>query len=108
MTPTIRPKPQFIQQAKAETKVTIAIAEIGVLGIEAKREINALIDGEAASVAPHTKTKAICIAKANKDQTPSPQCSTTSNGDCLHIGMATTKAIKLSIIAKIKGSGKYF
>ena len=80
MTPTMRPKPQLSQQAKAEMPVTKAMAPAGVLGRPAKALMPFLMDGAAAKAEPVTRTKAICMAKASNDHTPLPQCSMTSSG----------------------------
>ena len=92
----------------AEMPVTKAMAPAGVLGKLAMALMPFLIDGAAARAEPVTNTKAICMANANSEHTPLPQCSTTSSGVCLHTGMAMMKAKSVSTTAKINGSGKYF
>ena len=92
----------------AEMPVTKAMAPAGVFGLAANALMPRFMDGAAAKAEPLTNTKAICIAKANSDQTPLPQCSITSIGDCLQIGMAIMKANKVKTTAKMKGSGRYF
>ena len=104
----MRPKPQLIQQASAEMTVTKAMAPAGVLGFPAKALIPFLIEGAAANAEPLTNTKAICMAKANNDHTPLPQCSMTSTGVWWQTGMAMAMATKVRMTAKIKGSGRYF
>ena len=101
----MRPKPQLSQQANAETTVTSAIAAAGLLGTRAKASMPRFTAGAAARALPHTSTKAICMAKASRFHTPPPQCSSTSTGDWLHTGMATTAATKVSSMAKMNGSG---
>ncbi len=62
-------------------------------------------DGADASAEPDTSTRAICIAKASRPQTPLPQLATTSTGVWRQIGIANSAAIKVRMIAKRKGSG---
>ena len=72
---------QFSQQAMADTKVTKAIEPAGDLGAEANLPIALLMTGAAANAEPQTNTNAICMAKANNDQTPLPKWVMTSIGD---------------------------
>ena len=108
MTPTIRPKPQLIQQAMAETSVTVAIAAAGVFGKAAILRMPFLMAGAPAKVAPQTKISDICMEKANSPHTPLPQCSTTSTGVWWHTGMAVSAAMRVSKMARTNGSGRYF
>ena len=82
------------------------MAPAGVLGSEAKALIPFLTTGAAARAEPHTSTRAICMAKASSDQTPLPQCSTTSSGVWRQTGIATRNATIVRMMAKIKGSGR--
>ena len=107
MTPTIRPKPQLSQQARAETNVTSAIAPAGVFGSVAMALMPRFTTGAAASVEPQTRTKAICIEKASSPHTPLPQCSITSMGLWWQMGIAKITASIVKMMAKINGSGRY-
>ena len=86
--------------------VTNAIAPAGVLGNDANALMPLLTTGAAAKVEPHTSTRAICIAKANRFHTPLPQCSTTSKGVWWQMGIANKAATKVSMMANMKGSGR--
>ena len=108
MAPTISPKPQLIQHATADTTDTMAMAAVGVLGIDANNDILLFTAGASANVEPHTSTNAICMANDSSDHTPLPQCSMASRGVWWHIGMAITNATIVSSIANMNGSGKYF
>ena len=66
------------------------------------------MSGAAANVAPVTSTRAICIENPRRFHTPPPQLLMTSVMLCWHTGMATKIAIKVRIIAKMNGSGRYF
>ena len=59
-----------------------------------------------ANAEPQTSTKAICMEKDNKLQTPLPQWVTTSTGELPNPKMEAAKATKVKRMAKIKGSGR--
>ena len=108
MAPTIRPNPQLIQHATLATNVTVVMAAAGVLGNAAILRKPLFIRGASARAEPHTSTRAICIEKASRLQTPPPQFSTTSRGDCPVEIIAAKAATIVRIIAKTNGSGRYF
>ena len=102
------PKPQLIQQANDETKVTVVIAIEGVFGNAAILRSALFTRGASARAEPHTSTNAICIENARRLHTPPPQFSTTSRVDCPVETIAATAATTVRIIANTKGSGRYF
>ncbi len=104
----MRPNPQLIQQATADTSVTVAMADAGVFGSAAIFRMPFFTAGAPAKVAPQTRISDICMEKASKPHTPLPQCSTTSTGVWWHTGMAVSAAMRVNKIARTNGSGKYF
>ena len=92
----------------ADTTDTMAMAAVGVLGIDANNDILFFTAGASANVEPQTSTNAICMANDSSDHTPLPQCSMASRGVWWHIGMAITNARTVSSMAKMNGSGRYF
>jgi len=62
---------------------------------------------ELAKVCPVTKTNAICIEKASKDQKPLAQNPTTSKGVAFVRNIAPIKTIKVNKAQNINGSGSH-
>ena len=108
MAPTMSPKPQLIQHAIEDMRVTVVIAAAGVFGNAASLRNPFFTSGASARAEPQTSTRAICMENARRLHTPPPQFSTTSTGDCPVKAMAAIPASTVSIIANTNGSGRYF
>ena len=71
--PMTSPKPQLIQLAISDTKVTSMMALPGVLASEAMLARPFFTGGVLASMKPEINTSSICIEKVSRFQKPSPQ-----------------------------------
>ena len=99
--PTTSPKPQLIQLAVSETRVTSRIAPPGVVASAAMRVRMRFTKGVLASMKPATSTSSICMENSSSFQKPSPHMVTTASGFWRSISTAARKTTRVRISTKI-------
>lgn len=97
----MRPKPQLIQCATSETKLTVSIAAPGDLTDRAIATRTRFTGGVLASMKPVTSTSSICIEKASRPQKPSPHIPTTAIGPWPSIAIAAAMTISVRMRTKM-------